>query len=230
MVKKILSCCFLVSTASATLFGVVIQSFETSISPGTSNLTLTACNVNAPVSSLLAEGTYAIDSNAANCHKLWANIPAQAGSKYMIVNGSTSGGVVYTQTVTGVIPSASSVFSAYITGLYLQAPAGLELRVFTGNSTDDANRLSTIQFNTSINPPVPNPLWAKMSVAFVPTTNTVTVQVFNITSFADGNDFGIDTLDVTPYIGGAIINPTPEPSTLLLTGILLAGVGIRRRI
>lgn len=228
MVKTFLSCCILLSASSLTLFGVVIQSFEGGVSPGTTNLTLTACNISAPISSLLAEGTYAIDSNSANCHKLWANVPAQSGSKFMIVNGNATGGSVYTQTVTGVIPSAASTFSAYVTGLYLQSPAGIELRIFDGAGTNDANRLGTIQFNTSINPPTPNPLWAKMSVAFVPTTSTITVQVFNFTTFADGNDFGIDTLDITPFIGGAIINPTPEPGALLLAGTMLLGIAARR--
>ena len=229
MIKNILSCFVLLSASSFALFGVVIQNFESGVSPGTTNLTLMTCNINAPVSSLLAEGTYAIDSNSANCHKLWANVPAQGGSKFMLVNGNATGGSVYTQTVTGVIPSAASTFSAYVTGLYLQAPAGIELRVFEGSGTNDANRLGTVQFNTSINPPTPNPLWAKMSVAFVPTTSTITVQVFNFTTFADGNDFGIDTLDITPLIGGAIINPTPEPGALLLTGTMLLGIAARRR-
>ena len=229
MVKNILSASFLLYASSTTLFGLVIQNFESgSLNPGTSNLLLKTCDVNSPTSSLLAEGTYAINSNSANCHKLWANVAAQGGSNFMVVNGSTAVGNVYQQTVTGVLPSVASTFSGYVTGLYRQAPAGLEFRVYDGVGTG-GTLLGTIQFNTGINPPPENPLWAKKSVNFTPISSTVTVQVLNVTTFADGNDFGLDTLDITPIIGGAIINSTPEPSTMLLAGAMLLCMGIQRR-
>ena len=56
----------------------------------------------------------------------------------------------------------------------------------------------------------------------------MTVQIFNTSVFLSGNDFGIDSLDVTQF--GAALVGTPEPATFLLAGSALLALVMRRKI
>ena len=220
---KILSHVLLLSLASISVFGTTIQNFEGgAVAPGATSLALLGC----PSPGLVGEGTYSIGGNSSTCHSLWASIGPQAGSNYMIVNGSVTGGMVYQQTVS-VTLGLNSTFGGYFTGLYLASPATLQLRVYNGASAL-GTPAAQLQFVTGVNPPAPSPLWVLQTLSFVPTSNQVTVQIYNISAFASGNDFGIDSLDVSQF--GAALIGTPEPSTFLLAGASLVALVMRRRV
>lgn len=221
---KLFSHMFLLSLVSVSVFGTTIQSFESgTVSPGSTSLALMGC----PNPGLTGEGTYSIGGSSSTCHSLWASVGPQAGSNYMIVNGSTSPGMVYQQTV-NITLGLNSTFGGYFTGLYLASPATLQLRVFNGTAAL-GSPAAQLQFVTSVNPPAPSPLWALQTLSFVPTGTQVTVQVYNATGFASGNDFGIDSLDVTQF-GAAVISSTPEPASFVLAGTALLALAMRRKV
>ena len=218
---KLFSHVLLLSLVSISVFGASIQNFESgTVSPGSTSLALLGC----PNPGLTQEGTYSIGGSSSSCHSLWASVGPQAGSNYMIVNGSTTGGMVYQQTVS-VTLGLNSTFGAFFTGLYLASPATLQLRVYNGTAAL-GTPAAQLQFVTSVNPPPPSPLWTLQTLSFVPTGNQVTVQIYNISAFASGNDFGIDSLDVSQF--GAAVISTPEPATFLLAGAALAALAMRR--
>jgi hypothetical protein len=220
--KQILSSVVLFTVTTISTFAATIQNFEGgAVAPGSTTLALLGC----PTPGLYGEGTYSIGGSSSSCHSLWASVGAQSGSKYMIVNGSTGVSNVYQQTI-AVTAGLNSVFSGYFTGLYSAGPASLQLRVYNGTSST-GTVAAQLQFTTSVNPPTPSPLWALQSLAFVPTGSQVTVQVYNTSVNASGNDFGIDTLDVSQF--GAALVQTPEPATFLLAGAALLAIGIRRK-
>ena len=220
---QILSHALLLSLTSISAMAATIQNFEGgAVAPGSTSLALLGC----PNPGLTGEGTYSIGGSSSSCHSLWASVGPQAGSNYMIVNGSITGGMVYQQTV-GVTMGLNSLFSGYFTGLYLASPATLQLRVYNGTAAL-GTPAAQLQFVTSVNPPAPSPLWALQTLSFVPTGNQVTVQIYNISAFASGNDFGIDSLDVSQF--GAALISTPEPSTFLLAGASLAALAKRRKV
>ncbi len=221
----ILSHVLLLSFASVFSFATPIQTFETgAIAPGSTSLALLGC----PVPGLTGEGTYSIGGSSSLCHPLWASVGPQAGSNYMIVNGSTgTGNLVYQQTVS-VTANLNSVFSAYFAGLFSSGPAVLQLRVYNGTSSL-GTPASQIQFTSAVNPPaVPSPTWTLQSLSFVPTGNQVTVQIYNTSTSTGGNDFGVDSLDVTQF--GAALVATPEPATFLLAGVALLALAVRKKL
>ena len=220
---QMLSPVLLLTLVSLSSFAATIQNFEAGvIGPGSTTLALLGC----PIPGLQMEGTYSIGGSSSNCHPLWASVAPQGGSNYMIVNGSPSGGSVYQQTVS-VTQGLNSIFSGYFTGLYSVNPATLQLRVFNGTSSTGTPS-AQLTFTTSVNPPPPSPLWTLQSLSFVPTGNQVTVQIFNTSVFLSGNDFGLDSLDVTQF--GAAFVGTPEPATFLLAGSALLALALRRRV
>lgn len=220
---KLFSHVLLLSLVSISVFGATIQNFEGgTVSPGSTSLALLGC----PNPGLTGEGTYSIGGSSSSCHSLWASVGPQAGSNYMIVNGSALGGMVYQQTV-NVTLGLNSTFGGYFTGLYLSGPATLQLRVYNGTAAL-GTPAAQLQFVTSVNPPTPSPLWALQTLSFVPTGTQVTVQIYNSSGFASGNDFGIDSLDVSQF--GAAVISTPEPTTFLLVGTALAALAMRRRV
>ena len=221
-------------------FAAVIQNFESgNISAGSSALTYmgnlgpsAGCATN---SALYGEGTYAVASQANGCHNLWAPTTAQSGSYFMAVNGSsaTAQSNIYTQTVAGIVAGQNYNFSGYFTGLYAAGAANLVLKVFNGTGTS-GTQLGSFAFYTNLaTPPNSSPAlvmapWVKQSVDFTAQSGTVTVQVLNSNSNEHGNDFGLDTLDVT-RTSSSPLTATPEPATFFLAGLALIGLSYRRR-
>lgn len=225
-------------------YAVVIQNFDTgTIAPGASSLTYagnagpsSGCAGNA---ALFGEGTYAVTTSASSCHSFWAPTGPQSSPNFMAVNGSNVANQmsIYTQTVsTGLTAGNGYNFSAWFTGLYLSDPASLSLRVYDGVGTS-GSLLTTLQsFTTNVAGGNVNGHatiaadWVKQSIAFTALSGTVTVQVFNNSVSAGGNDFGLDTLEIVQTSTGTPSgSATPEPASFFLAGSALIGLCIIRR-
>lgn len=225
---------------ASTTFAAVIQNFESgNISAGSSALIymgnlgpIAGCATN---SALYGEGTYAVTSQANGCHNLWAPATAQSGSYFMAANGSSASAQanIYTQIVTGIVAGQSYNFSGYFTGLYSSGAANLVLKVYNGTNTS-GTELGSFAFTTNLaTPPNSSPAihpaaWIKQSLDFTAQSGSITVQVLNSNANAHGNDFGLDTLDVTQT---STLSPvsTPEPATFFLAGVALLGLSYRRK-
>ena len=223
--------------SAANVFGTIIQDFDNaigSLTPGSTVLAyagVVGSSTCANATSLFQEGTYAIGKNARDCHSLWSDTgPENPGStsNFMIVNGDpTNKDVVYQQMVSVVAGQATS-FSVWLTGLYSSNPAGITLRVFDGTNVDLGGTILTtsLQFNTNLSGPPTPAAWQRLSTSdFQTLSNTITVQVLNSNKGEQGNDFGLDTLELT-QTGSQ--DPVPEPATFLLAGLALAGLAFLR--
>ncbi len=143
----------------------------------------------------------------------------------MIINGDPRPGtdLVYQQVVTGLNVGDSTVFSAWLTGLFSINPAGVVLRVYDGNGTGGTLLTSTVQFNTNLSSPPTPAAWEQFATAgFITISDTITVQVVNQNDQIFGNDFGLDTLEVNQ-------TAVPEPTTFFIAGSALLGLAFRRR-
>ena len=223
--------------AVASVSGTTIQDFDNangSIAPGSTVLAyagVVGSSTCANATSLFEKGTYAIGSNARDCHSLWSSSGPQnpgTNSNFMIVNGDpTNKDVVYQQVVTVVAGQATS-FSVWLTGLYSSNPAGITLKVFDGTNVDPGGSLLTTsaEFVVNLSSPPSPATWEKFATSsFQTISNTITIQVVNSSRLESGNDFGLDTLDITQT---AAHDSVPEPATFLLAGLALAGLAFLR--
>ncbi len=225
--------CLVVASAS----GTTIQDFDNangSLAPGSTVLAyagVVGSSTCADATSLFQKGTYAIGNNARDCHSLWSNTgPQNPGStnNFMIVNGDpTNKDVVYQQVVTVAAGQATS-FSVWLTGLYSSNPAGITLKVFDGTNVDPGGNLltSSAEFVVNLSSPPSPAAWEKLVAPnFQTISNTITIQIVNSSRVESGNDFGLDTLDITQTAG---YHSVPEPATFLLAGLALAGLAFLR--
>ena len=89
--------------------------------------------------------------------------------------------------------------------------------------------LNSTQFTTNLAAPgtgggLAAAVWEQFSVTALTTSNTITLQVFNTNINAIGNDFGLDSLELSQ-------NTNPEPATFFLAGsALLCLMVLRRKI
>ena len=224
--------------AVANASGTTIQDFDNangSIAPGSTVLAyagVVGSSTCADATSLFQKGTYAVGNNARDCHSLWSSTGPQnpgSTSNFMIVNGDpTNKDVVYQQVVTVVSGQATS-FSVWLTGLYSSNPAGITLKVFDGIDVGLAGNLlaTSPEFAVNLSSPPSPAAWEKLSTsAFQTLSNTITIQVVNSSRVESGNDFGLDTLDITQT--AAAHDSVPEPATFLLAGLSLAVVAFLR--
>ena len=221
-------------------FATVIQNFDSgNINAGSSALTYmgnlgpsAGCATN---SALYGEGTYAVTSQANGCHNLWAPTTAQSGSYFMAANGSSANAQsnIYTQTVAGIVAGQNYNFSGYFTGLFTSGAANLILKVYNGTSTS-GTELGSFAFTTNLATPLNSSsamhpaAWVKQSIDFTAQSGSITVQVLNSNANTHGNDFGLDTLDVT-QTSTLSTTSTPEPATFLIAGFALIGLSYKRK-
>lgn len=242
--SKTLTVAALLLLACGPTYAVVIQNFDGgSITPASTALVYAGnagpsagCAGN---NALYGEGTYAVAASANSCHNLFAPTTAQGGSYFMVVNGNNTSAQanIYSQVVsTGITAGAAYNFSAYITGLYVSNPAMLSLRVYDGIGVGGALLTSLQQFNTNLatglnaqGGAITPAAWVKNSIAFTALSGVVTVQVFNASVASQGNDFGLDTLEILQTSATPDPTATPEPASFFLAGSALIGLCLIRR-
>ena len=193
---------------------LLLQDFENgTVLPGTmgpSYSNLGPCGVGSP-SELAPEGSYAVTSNAQDCHRLWFSTGAHEGSNFLAVNGMTAIGLVYQQAFTGLVPGETYGLSAWFAGLYTINPATITWNILFGG-TAPTNSFTT---NTT-------GIWQQNGISFLATESSFVFSISVHTTQASGNDFGIDTIRLDGQMAQTIAEtsiPEPASSWLLGTGI-----------
>ena len=165
---------------------------------------------------LWPEGTYAVGDNPLTYHSSWSGpagsgFPAHGGSGLMmIVNGDTTAGVeVWKQTGITVLANTDYVFSAYAASCFATSPAVL---AFSINDTP----IGTMYLTSNIGQ------WDLFSVTWNSGSSTTAnfLALVNQNTIANGNDFCLDDISMTPV---------PVPPTVILLGSGLLGLGLLRR-
>ena len=227
--------CSIVALLGVSAHAVVIQNFDTNVANsitgsggagnGIINPLYTPANGNSPCNNntqMFPAATFSVGPSATACHSLWTTPSGGASNvtnNFLLVNGATSNGgpqAIYVQSFNATSALAGTV-SANFAGLFTSAPASLTLQIKNG-------ALSVIggtTFNTNVAPAT----WVTQSAAFtgVALNEVLTVEIILNTFVSGGDDFAVDTLDIS------FANPVPEPATYLLLGSALIGLAVVRR-
>jgi hypothetical protein len=169
----------------------------------------------------LAEGLYAIDTNAINTHSAWQSFGDNTGDAaglYFIANGAGFNSVAWAQTI-AVQAGYSYNFSAFAANLCCnanQAPPNfseltLEADAGSGFATIATFTLSGVG------------TWLVVGGNYVNGQNTsLALRIVNTNTIAGGNDFALDDIS---------FNAVPEPQSwmMLIAGFGLVGAAMRRR-
>lgn len=179
-------------------------SYVTNAGPGTPNI--------------FNELTYGIAGPGTDTiHPNWTDFADHTGdtaARFMIVNGSSrnGGNYAWSQVVNAGANGGTYQLSAWFAALVSSNRSGLEFRVY-----DSASAL-VAQSNPAFSSPTPNGVWAQQSLVFNMLANTnYTVQIWDTSGIASGNDYAIDDISLT-------VVPLPPAA---FAGIAsLAGVGV----
>jgi hypothetical protein len=178
----------------------------------------------------LAEGLYAIDTNADNTHSAWVNLPDHTGDTaglYLIANGAGDDIALWQQDV-AVTANTTYNFSAFVadvccnsnaSALNGQFPPSFVLRVSDGiTSTDVAN------FGFPLNSAG---VWQQFGGSFFNGSATsLSLSIVNLNTVPGGNDLGLDDISLTAVAG---VVPEPASWAMLIAGFGLVGAAARRR-
>lgn len=129
-----------------------------------------------------------------------------ASGRFMVINGSASGGGPSWAQQISVLPNTFYSLSGWFASVNTAAPAALEFRV-----RDALGVIATNAFQ------LPNTaaVWTNMTFEFNSgSASTVTVQVWDTTALAYGNDYAIDDLSVTIVPQLHITTPAPLQAAL----------------
>jgi hypothetical protein len=160
-------------------------------------------------------GSYTIGADPHTCNGLGASFPAHSGSLMMIVDGATQPGiVVWEQNGVPVMPDTTYHFSAW-TAYWdpnSAAPPDVQFSI-NGMAIGDVITSSVVG------------LWQEISFPWDSgSSNTADLSIMDLNTAFAGNDFALDD------IGLAAATPAPEPASLLLLAMPLAGICLRRPI
>lgn len=125
-----------------------------------------------------------------------------ASGRFMVVNGSTSGGGPAWSQEISVNPDTRYLMKGWFASVNAAAPASLELRVLNSEGV-----IATHVFQLSVAAGV----WNSEGFSFDSgSASTVTVQVWDKTNEFFGNDYAIDDLSVTVVPQLQISSPAPH--------------------
>lgn len=173
------------------------------------------------VSGLWPEGTITADFSAAVNHPLWSVFGERDGGtgKYLLINGSpSSNAFIWSQTVSGFEVGSTYSLLMYAASLYPASPSVPQLWV--GTSLNNLQAIGTPK-QLSDTPGI----WELVAADFVATSNQMVVAFSAGTTIRYGNDFAVD--DISLHKGS--LEEVPEPSTYMLLGAGLLGLGALQR-
>ncbi len=129
-----------------------------------------------------------------------------ASGRYMVVNGSTSGGGPAWSQQISVLPDTLCSLSGWFASVSAAAPAALEYSI-----RDSQGVIATYAFQLS---PIAV-VWTNVTFNFnCGSASTVTVQVWDTSALFSGNDYAIDDLSVTVVPMLSITTPAPLQAAL----------------
>lgn len=156
--------------------------------------------------------TYTVDNNPVDNHPSWVVFGDHtSGSGLMLIanGGADATKEVWSQTVSGLLVGGTYTFTAYAASVYPVSPATIRLKA--NGTTVDTKALSATTGS-----------WAKIEGTWVADATSATLDIFDLVTAGDGNDFALDDISFT--------GPVPEPSSFLMLGLpALAFLARRRR-
>lgn len=178
---------------------------------------------------LYPEKAYAVGTNAANYHNLWASYGDHTSGRgnYMILNGDPNAGSnVWTSNLIALAPGTYS-FTAYVANSCCNGNFG-------GNnatpdltfSRTDGNGMIAVALDSSTVPSPPPGQWLQRTATFTIASGTSGyLTLRNAETARSGNDFGLDDISLT-RTGGV---PEPTSWAMMISGFGLVGGALRRR-
>lgn len=183
-------------------------------------------------SNLYPEATYTVDTNPQNSHNLFSSYGDHTSGTglFMIVNGSSEGGVQVWYSAPIAVTAGHYDFTAWLSSAYPDSPAMLDFLVtpYGSISSRSSGGPVIVEVPGSIGTfaaPGTTGVWSQAGGGFYVGAGVsyISLSIINRHTELTGNDFGIDDI--------SLIRTVPEPATwgLMIAGFGMVGWSARRR-